>query len=124
MIDETFVIRVGLTSLMSTCRRSLQTGLQGWGCGNIDNMVLVFSELVTNASVHTSAASRTVITHLPPNVRLEVHDTSHAAPELRGDNHGEPGGFGLRIVNDLSASWGWLLTPTGKMVWSVIACDL
>jgi hypothetical protein len=81
---------------------------------------LVFAELVTNATVHTPAASTTVITHMPPNVRIAVHDSSHAIPALRHDD--PPGGFGLRIVSQLSDTWGWDQTPTGKVVWSNIPC--
>jgi Histidine kinase-like ATPase domain len=117
---DTFDIRVTVTSTMATGRNILRNGLQGWGCGNVAPMVLVFSELVTNATVHTEAASTTVIKHMPPNVRIEVHDSSHIIPVLRHENR--PGGFGLRIVNQLSDSWGWHHTATGKVVWSLVPC--
>ena len=86
----------------------------------MDDVVLVFSELVTNAAVHTAAAPRTVITHESSAVRLAVHDSSHTAPLLRTD--GGPGGWGLRIVSSLSDSFGWEQTDVGKTVWSVIGC--
>jgi anti-sigma regulatory factor (Ser/Thr protein kinase) len=120
MAGDTFEIRVPVASTMATGRNILQNGLQAWGCGNITDMVLVFSELVTNAMVHTEAASTTVIKHMPPTVRIEVHDRSSIIPALRHDTR--PGGVGLRIVSQLSGSWGWHHTATGKVVWSVIAC--
>jgi hypothetical protein len=121
MNDDTLDIRVTVSSAITAARNTLHNGLQGWGCGNIDDIDLVFSELVTNATVHTLAAtSQTVVTHMPPNVRIAVHDSSHTIPELR--HNGRPGGFGLRIVNELSNSWGWGQTATGKVVWSIIPC--
>jgi anti-sigma regulatory factor (Ser/Thr protein kinase) len=120
MAGDTFDIGVPVASTMGAGRQVLRNGLLEWGCGNDTDVVLVFSELVTNAVVHTAAASTTVITHKPPNVRIEVHDTSHVIPEMRHDTR--PGGVGLRIVNHLSESWGWDQTPTGKVVWSVTPC--
>ena len=120
MDDDTFDVRVTVPSTMAAGRNSFLNGLQGWGCSNVVDIVLVFSELITNAIVHTAAASTTVITHMPPNVRIAVHDCSHVIPELRHDAC--PGGFGLRIVSQLSDSWGWDQTPTGKTVWSIIPC--
>jgi hypothetical protein len=121
MNDDTFDIHVTVPSAITAGRNILQNGLQGWGCDNIDDIVLVFAELVTNATVHTLAAtSKTVVTHMPPNVRIAVHDSSHTIPELR--HNARPGGFGLRIVTELSNSWGWDQTATGKVVWSIIHC--
>ena len=120
MNADTFDIRVTVPSTMAAGRNIFQIGLQAWGCGNVVDMMLVFSELVTNATVHTAAASTTVITHVPPNVRIAVHDSSHVIPALRHSTR--RGGFGLRIVNHLSDSWGWDQTPTGKVVWSIIRC--
>jgi hypothetical protein len=120
MDDDALDIAVSVASTMAAGRHVLQTGLRGWGCGNVDDVVVVFSELVTNAVMHTAGASRTVVTHEPPNVRLEVHDTSPVMPELRHDT--DPGGFGLRIVSRLSDGWGCVQTPTGKTVWSTVPC--
>jgi hypothetical protein len=120
MADETIEIAVGVVSTMGAGRSVLEGGMHVWGCGNVDDVVLVFSELITNAVVHTPGASSAVITHEPPNVRIEVHDGSHVIPELRHDT--DPGGFGLQIVSRLSGGWGWVQTPTGKVVWSIMAC--
>ncbi|HEU4840282.1 MAG TPA: ATP-binding protein [Ilumatobacteraceae bacterium] len=120
MAGEQFEIRVDDTSSLQAGRHALRRGLEAWGCGNVDDVVLVFSELVTNAAVHTAAPSRTVITHESSAVRISVHDSSHAAPLLRTD--GGPGGWGLRIVGSISDSFGWEETAVGKTVWSVIGC--
>ena len=75
MNADTFDIRVGTRSALPAGRSNFLNGLQQWGCSNVVDMVLVFAELVNNAAVHTSAASTTVITHMPPNVRIAVHDS-------------------------------------------------
>jgi anti-sigma regulatory factor (Ser/Thr protein kinase) len=120
MNDDTFEIPTTVRSTMAAGRSVFQNGLQGWGCGNVTDMMLVFSELVANATVHATAASATVISHAPPTVRIAVHDNSHVIPALRESS--AQGGFGLRIVSQLSDSWGWDQTPTGKVVWSIIRC--
>ena len=120
MGDDTFNIEVGVPPTMAEGRQTLRDQLHGWGCSNVDDVVLVFSELVTNAWMHTIGASTTVITHGPPSVRIEVHDASRSIPDLRHDTR--VGGFGLQIVSQLSNDWGWDQTPTGKFVWSTMPC--
>jgi anti-sigma regulatory factor (Ser/Thr protein kinase) len=120
MNDDMFDIPMTVPSTMAAGRSIFQSGLQGWGCGNVADMTLVFSELVANATVHAAGASSVVISHAPPTVRMAVHDSSHVIPALRERSF--QGGFGLGIVNQLSDSWGWDQTPTGKVVWSVIRC--
>jgi anti-sigma regulatory factor (Ser/Thr protein kinase) len=120
MNDDAFDIPMTVQSTMAAGRSIFRTGLQGWGCGNLADMTLVFSELLANATVHAAGASTTMITHSPPTVRIAVHDNSHVIPALRDSS--SQGGFGLRIVGQLSDSWGWDQTPTGKVVWSIIRC--
>ena len=120
MVSETFEIRLGELSTLAASRRTFRTRLESWGCANVDDVVLVFSELITNATVHAADASKAVISYEPPGLRIEVHDSSLAGPLMRrGDQRG---GFGLRIVDQLSVSWGWEQTPTGKVVWSNVDC--
>ena len=105
MGDDTVNIQVGVPPTMAEGRQALRDQLHSWGCSNVDDVVLVFSELVTNVWMHTIGASTTVITHAPPSVRIEVHDASRSIPELRHDTR--LGGFGLQIVSQFSGDWGW-----------------
>ena len=120
MGDDSFNIQVGAPATMAERRQTLRDQLHRWGCSNVDDVVLVFSELVTNASVHTIGGSTTLITHGPPSVRIEVHDASRSIPELRHDTR--LGGLGLQIVSQLSDDWGWEQSPIGKTVWSTMPC--
>ncbi|MFF7975246.1 ATP-binding protein [Streptomyces sp. NPDC007905] len=113
-------------------RRWARSRLAGLGIGADDTLaetlVLLVSELVTNAVVHTgrpavlrlslpgtatgSAASATV--------RLEVADTSSRAPVPRCAGGDATGGRGLALVDCLADRWGWSPEGSGKSIW----CEL
>jgi two-component sensor histidine kinase len=88
---------------------------------NATPLALVLTELVTNAVTHAGGAIRIVVEHGDHTLRLAVHDDTHGVPALR-DAASAEGGFGLRIVDRVSASWGWEQTASGKVVWSALDC--
>lgn len=102
-------------------RLALTIQMGGWGCGNLPDSVLVFSELVTNAVVHAGGATRIVVSHGDQTLRFEVHDAQRHGPCARAPL-AERGGHGLGIVANLSEAWGWDQTSTGKIVWSCVLC--
>ena len=51
LMGESFDVSVSVPSTIAEGRHTLRDGLAGWGCSNVDDVVLVFSELVTNATV-------------------------------------------------------------------------
>src|SRR4051812_21763104 len=53
-------IRVDVPDSMAHARQTLRGRLTDWDCDNAADIVFVFSELVTNASIHTAGGSRTV----------------------------------------------------------------
>ncbi|MES4879813.1 ATP-binding protein [Streptomyces sp. NBC_01723] len=100
-------------------------------------LVLLVSELVTNAVVHTgrSAVLRLVLPEAAPGepgqlgepgtpeettVRLEVDDASDLAPVPRCVDDEATGGRGLALVDGLADRWGWSREGTGKRIW----CEL
>ncbi|MGW8064897.1 ATP-binding protein [Streptomyces ziwulingensis] len=93
-----------------------------------ETLVLLVSELVTNAVVHTgcSAVLRLVLP-VPvgegaegATVRLEVDDASDRAPVPRCVDGEATGGRGLALVDGLADRWGWSREGTGKRIW----CEL
>ena len=62
-----------------------------------------------------------MVAHGYYTLRFEVHDDTHDIPAMR-DVTEPTGGFGLRIVAQLSENWGCEQTATGNVVWSNLDC--
>lgn len=92
-----------------------------------DTLVLLVSELVTNAVVHTGrpAVLRLLVdqARLPRlPVRLEVVDDSSLVPRPRSAAGEDTGGRGLELVDMLADRWGWQQEDGGKRVWCELDC--
>ena len=83
----------------------------------VEDAALVVSETVTNAVMHACSAPRLCLSFAESRLRVEVHDTSRALPELRAPST-TGGGQGLRIIAAVADSCGWSTTSTGKVVWA------
>jgi len=87
----------------------------------VDTLLLVLSELVTNAIVHGVAPIAIRIDCKGESVRIEVSDAlaNPASVAPRRISLEGTGGMGLRIIDAVSADWGVSLLPDGggKMVW-------
>ena len=90
--------------------------------GQTDDALLVISELVTNALRH-GLGDVVVRASLDDEtaVRVSVTDSGAEQPRLLPPDPRRLGGVGLRIVDDIAASWGVSRFPGGKTAWAVIA---
>ncbi|MFE6053673.1 ATP-binding protein [Kitasatospora sp. NPDC056446] len=101
-----------------------------------ETVVLVVSELVTNAVVHTGCPA--VLRLCLPvaegpqeeagpagSLRVEVADASRSAPAPRhaGADEDATNGRGLELVELLCERWGWYPDGSGKRVWCEIGTD-
>jgi anti-sigma regulatory factor (Ser/Thr protein kinase) len=105
-------------------RRWARSRLVGSGIGAdepvAETLILLISELVTNAVVHTGcpAVLRMLFPMAPAApVRVEVADASLAPPSPRHASRDETGGRGLELVDGLADRWGWHQEGPGKQIW-------
>ncbi len=83
--------------------------LVNWGCrGRIDDVVLLVSELFTNAVLHGAGRVELRIELVDARLRVEVVDEGRGPPiARRADPSVEAiGGRGLLIVDTLASNWG------------------
>jgi anti-sigma regulatory factor (Ser/Thr protein kinase) len=100
-------------------RTFVSDALASWSLGDVtDETVLLTSEVVTNALLHTGSGSiRLRLRLLDDGVRVEIDDDSHALPQARHYSPEAGTGRGLALVELAARSWGATPTPAGKTVW-------
>jgi anti-sigma regulatory factor (Ser/Thr protein kinase) len=96
--------------------------------GHLDDILLLVSELATNAIVHSPAEQFMLKLWADSGrVRVECHDRGSDRPCLRRPRFDETSGRGLQLVRALSSRWGVTWSPLGrsKFVWFEIdmKCD-
>ena len=86
----------------------------------LDTIVLLVTELVTNAVLHAGTPLHLTIETTTEHVRLCVADSSRQIPEANGYDSDAVSGRGLSLVERLASTWGVDQTPSGKIVWCEI----
>jgi anti-sigma regulatory factor (Ser/Thr protein kinase) len=86
----------------------------------IEDAVLIVSELVTNAIVHGSPPVRLRLRRTAAAVTIEVEDGGGERPRRRWAGTEAHGGRGLAIVATLSGAWAVQPHGGGKCVQSVL----
>jgi hypothetical protein len=84
-------------------------------------VVLVVSELATNAVIHGGSEPELKLTLDGLVLRVEVRDSSRALPEVKGYSETATTGRGMVIVEALSTAWGTDVDDRGKVVWCELA---
>lgn len=79
----------------------------------LPDVLLVLSELVTNALRHGSAPVRVRLTVCPLAVAIAVEDGGGGTPSVVRRTPRDEGGRGLRLVERLASSWAWEPLPGG-----------
>jgi hypothetical protein len=118
-------------------RRWARSRLAGSGVADdeplAETLILLVSELVTNAVVHTGCPAVLRLSFqgvcgtqsgaqgaAGGTVRLEVVDLSDCPPVPRHAEGDETNGRGLELVDGLADRWGWSAEGVGKRIW----CEL
>lgn len=133
---------------VSRARRWARSRLAGSGIGAdeplAETLILLISELVTNAVVHTGCPA-VLRMRFPAQtgavggdgatdpsadkgpelgtVRVEVADASARAPRQRRADEEATNGRGLELVDGLADRWGWQPEGAGKRIWCEIDRD-
>jgi len=103
-------------------RRLARRTLASWGIDQaVDAVLLVVSELVTNAVTHARSLMTFSLELHDDYVRVGVTDTSPSMPQEQAPEPSEEHGRGIQLVDLLSSSWGAQILPEGKRVWAQIA---
>ncbi|MGW2031139.1 SpoIIE family protein phosphatase [Streptomyces sp. NPDC001811] len=86
-----------------------------------DDVVLLISELVTNAVRFATGPITVRLIRSGHGLLCEVGDTGSGRPRLRRGGLLADGGRGLHIAHRLTTRWGVRWTDTGKVVWAKVA---
>ena len=94
-----------------------------WGVRDItDDAVLVTSELVANAVMHTGCDPRLRLELRSGVFSIAVYDDSPGEVVVRDPGLGLSGVHGLLLVAQVAAAWGCSQTPDGgKVVWATLS---
>ncbi|KUN78368.1 ATP-binding protein [Streptomyces griseoruber] len=120
----------GVSGVVPAARDFARQALYAWGWlpaatadqrAAAEDVLLVVSELVTNACLHAEGPERMVLGCDKKVIRVEVSDRGTGQPAPRTPHRaGRPGGHGMFIVQRLCLDWGVVRTPglAGKTVWA------
>lgn len=128
----------GVGGAVTRCRDFTAAALTEWGWlpaatpegrERAEDVLLLVSEVVTNACLHAGGPETLVLRHTGPaghgshgdRLRVEVSDANPAPPRPRARRSPAlPGGHGLMVLDRLAGAWGSAAKPDGtpgKVVW-------
>ncbi|MFC4586656.1 ATP-binding protein [Sphaerisporangium corydalis] len=121
----------GKATSASVARAFVRETLLVAGCSELDEAVLMVSELVANAVRHSDSGRRAdglltvAVVDRGKTIQVGVTDAGSAdSPRIQPEpGQGDESGRGLWLVSELAASWGWRKDVDGHVVWFEIPAD-
>jgi len=108
----------------AVARRHVRSQLLGWGLDDlVDPVLLLTSEVVTNALLHSGTGLTLTVARDGVGVRVEVADGSAVPPVQRRHSTSASTGRGVQLLEAVADEWGWTATSTGKLVWFRVLTD-
>lgn len=117
----------GTRGVVTRCRDFTAEALADWGWTpaateeareRVDDVLLLVSEVVTNACLHAGGPEELVLRHTRDRLRVEVADGNPDHPTRRLPRSASlPGGHGLMVLDRLAGDWGSEPREGGKVVW-------
>ena len=103
----------------ATARNVVASTLGSWSvAGSVAaNVVLIASELVTNAVTHGRPPVTLRLSRTTSELLLEVIDAAGHVPRVLRPGPADDHGRGLHLVSTLAQKWGTRATEHGKAVW-------
>jgi len=100
-------------------RDEVQQVLMSWGAAAsvVEDVVLIVSELVTNALLHGRPPVELRLRNSPVHLILEVEDGATYLPRRMRPTPDDEHGRGLQLATLLTHRWGTRPTRDGKVVW-------
>lgn len=126
--DHTFAVRNGRDA-PAAVRAALRERGAHLADGMRDDLLLLLTELVTNAVRHSGtedgAAIEIEMREKRDCVRVVVTDkgTGFDRPDRPEPDHSTTGGLGLVLVDRLARAWGTRRVRQGSQVWFALAHD-
>ena len=110
---------------VGAARRFIQGRARVWALPEpvSEQLVLIGSELVTNAVLHARTELTLTLELRDGRVRISVKDKSQAPATLRHYRADALTGRGLGVVATLSDRWGVSAAADGKVVWAELATN-
>lgn len=106
-------------------RRRIAERVRRWRTGitavQVDDLLLLSSEVITNAVTHTGVTCVVCVRWTGAEVRVEVTDPDPQLPHVVSTVPASESGRGLWLVSALATAWGTKQGPAGKVVWFEIA---
>jgi anti-sigma regulatory factor (Ser/Thr protein kinase) len=117
--DEVSTVFPSVAPSAAGARRFVAAALRRWGHPDdfVELILLLTSELVTNAYRHARTETRVSVRFDGACVRIEVRDVGGGEPQLRPIDTNRVDGRGLQIVDALADRWGYDASPGGTAVW-------
>ncbi|GAC1587094.1 MAG: hypothetical protein NVS3B21_01700 [Acidimicrobiales bacterium] len=115
-VARTILTADGLAPMVA--RRFVTRVLDEWAMSErSDEILLLVSELVTNAVVHARSDLEVVMAHAPGMLRVEVHDRDPRRVVPLAWTEDQERGRGVALVEALSDVWGTDDVDVGKVIW-------
>ena len=110
-------------SSVREARRFITATLTEWRLESLlDDVLLVASELATNAITHADSGYRLRLSLNGSGLRVDVIDSGDGTPEPQPPSWTAEHGRGLLLVDALTTAWGLEVVPDGgKLVWAELA---
>jgi PAS domain S-box-containing protein len=111
------------TGIAGEARELVAAQLREWHVPDLaaHDLLLMTSELVTNAVAHGRPPIDLRLRRMSHEVLLEVQDRAPQGPRRRRPAHGDEHGRGLQIVTMLADRWGSRPSGTGKSIWCTVS---